>query len=156
MPSQLISPAFLNRIALETMSEPASADANLILQKITDFAEPAELLELFDEFCRCAMEEHYTWKEGGPGNLLFICELFEMMVEACYLLNRKRKKAGMRESKTDLAVKEFFRTYSLPEWKKEFHAWVEAAFAEFSIVENVETNTITRFQVRTRNLIKSL
>jgi len=146
MYGQVIHSAFLNRIALETMEDPTTVDPQYILQRIFEFAEPPELIELFDQFCICAMNEQYSWNEGGPGNLLFVCEQIEMFVEACSLLDKK----------TNEAVESFFKTYSLPQWKKEFHGWMEAAFADFSVVENVEPASISRFPGAVRELIRNV
>jgi hypothetical protein len=146
---------FLNRIALETMQDPMTVDPYFILEQLFEFAEPEEYIELFDQFSICAMNDNYSWNEGGPGNLLFICEKFELFAEVCYLLHLGNKD-GNKTFATDFKlIDEFFHQYTIQQWKKEFHDWVESAFADFSAMENIEAKSLLKFQEQTKNLLKA-
>jgi hypothetical protein len=154
----------LNRLILTEMKDPDKLDPYIILQEICDFEELQEMKKLFRKCCQVSLSEKYIWDEGIPGNLLYIYEQLEKLIESCYLIYKKKgfkKKLSKKTKQQDLekvkdhpelpaslilaefmnpriVINDFFETYSLLEWKQFLHSWMEAGLSNFSVLENIK------------------
>jgi len=168
---------FMNRLAMEEMADPLHLDPLPVLENIFGFAGFEELIEMFQQFCTSAMAEKYHWKEGSPGNLLFITEKMETLIEVSYLLCRRwpaklpkkikprgkdadncpfPTRLGSRERKQPLRVlKVFFKERSLPEWKQSLQTWREAALSNHSVLEDTDPLDIFPFARNMEKLIEA-
>jgi hypothetical protein len=153
----------LNRLALAGMKNPDKINPNLILREFCDVEELAEMKKLFQDSCKTALSDKYTWKDGSPGSLLFFYEQLELLIEACFLIYNKKgfKKRVLKKSKSArkkkltkypdfpcslnleeymnplIVIEDFFDQRSLLEWKQSLHSWTEAALSNFSVLENI-------------------
>ena len=80
----------LNRLILTEMKDPDKLNPYIILKEICDFENLQEMKKLFRKCCQVSLSEEYIWDEGIPGNLLYIYEQLEKLIESCYLIYRKK------------------------------------------------------------------
>src|SRR5277367_2339324 len=158
----------LNRLIMTEKKDPDKLDPYIILQEICDFENMQEMKKLFRKCCQVSLSEKYIWDEGIPGNLLYIYEQLEKLIECCYLIYGKKgfkKKVAKKVEEYDwnkakdhpelpaslslaefvnprLVINDFFETYSLLEWKQLLHAWMEAGLSNFSVLENIKTKDL--------------
>lgn len=153
-----LEPAFfLGRLVMEEGVHPYDLDSLLIIQRLFAFSPAREFKELLSKFINAAMEEKYSWPERSPGELLFIADRLEMLIEACFLLQktatRKQKKRMRVEDKVIevntlpialsaaeyrnpwMVLEHFFAYRSLGSWKKSVHQLLEASLSNYSAVE---------------------
>src|ERR1700722_13506269 len=92
----------LNRLAMTGMKNPDKINPYLILREFCDVEELAEMKKLFQDSCKTALSDKYTWKDGSPGSLLFFYEQLELLIEACFLIYNKKgfKKRVLKKSKS--------------------------------------------------------
>ena len=138
-----------------TEESPLAIDPESILANLALFASAEEYQELFDKFCQSALNEHYSWDEGGPGNLLFICERIEMLIEAAYLANINKTNSQQLKhcSETSYA---FFNRQSLGEWKREYNKWVQAAFNNETVSNEIPSSSIHPFILNMKMLLNCI
>ena len=158
----------LNRLILTEMKDPDKLDPYIILKEICDFEDLQEMKKLFRKCCQVSLSEKYIWDEGIPGNLLYIYEQLEKLIESCYLIYKKKgfkKKLTKKTKQKDfekgknhpelpaslsqaefvnprIVINDFFETYSLLEWKQCLHSWMEAGLSNFSVLENIKTKDL--------------
>lgn len=156
---------WLNRIAVQYNSDPFKANPLKVLKAFFDYAGRAEQIKAFDDFCRAALKDRYSWQHGSPANALHYGEQLELLIEACYLLHQQ---AGQYASKpynlvavpvTEfpmlLTSKEFsnpmafladfFEKRSLRRWKQWLHLFTTAALSNGSVAEEMEATHIFIF-----------
>jgi hypothetical protein len=158
----------LNRLMMTEMKDPDKIDPFIVLREFCEFEDQKEMKNLFRQCCQVSLSKKYSWKEGIPGNLLYIYEQFERLIEACFLINTKEtfKKRIVKLSKTDKekigenrpelptsisleeflnplnVIHDFFEKYDLMEWKQFIHAWMEAGLSNFSVLESIKTKEV--------------
>jgi len=158
----------LNRLILTEMKDPDKLNPYIILKEICDFENLQEMKKLFRKCCQVSLSEEYIWDEGIPGNLLYIYEQLEKLIESCYLIYRKKgfkkklaKKVKQHVWEKDMdnpvlpaslsleefvnpriVINDFFETYSLLEWKQFLHSWMEAGLSNFNVLENIKTKDL--------------
>ncbi|MCH5690859.1 hypothetical protein LWM68_45485 [Niabella sp. W65] len=159
-----VSPGYwLNRIAVHYNSDPFKANPVKVLQAFFDYAGRAEQIKAFDDFCRAALKDSYSWQHGSPANALHYGEQLELLIEACYLLHQQ---AGQLPSKPLVAVpvtelpmlltsKEFsnpmaflagfFEKRSLRRWKQWVQLFTTATLSNGSVAEEMEATHIFIF-----------
>ncbi len=147
---------FLNRIALHTMNDPYLAGPSELLDQIMDFAGPDELQDMFRELSDAAIKSSPNWKAGEPGNLLFISQKLEMLIECCFLLQTGNISISPGKENAVSTFKHFFQELPLPQWKFYLHEWCEAALSTESIWENEERDTLERYRVLLNNLLDAV
>jgi hypothetical protein len=158
----------LNRLMMTEMKDPDKIDPFTVLREFCEFEDQKEMKNLFRQCCQVSLSKKYSWKEGIPGNLLYIYEQFERVIEACFLINIKEtfRKQVERLAKTDkkkssinqpelptslsleefqsplIVINDFFKKYDLMEWKQFIHAWMEAGLSNFSVLESIKTKEV--------------
>ncbi|MGN7783837.1 hypothetical protein ACTJIJ_04900 [Niabella sp. 22666] len=161
-----VSPGYwLNRIAVHYNSDPFKANPVKVLQAFFDYAGRAEQIKAFDDFCRAALKDSYSWQHGSPANALHYGEQLELLIEACYLLHQQ---AGRYASKSYnpvavpvtefpmlLTSKEFsnpmafladfFEKRSLRRWKHWLQLFTTATLSNGSVAEEMEATHIFIF-----------
>ena len=90
--SKLKNDYFLNRIALEEMTNVDDINPINALHRIFNFATLPQMMELLRDFSSAAMENQFDCKKSDPGSLLYFANRLEEMIEACFLLNRNKNK----------------------------------------------------------------
>jgi hypothetical protein len=168
---------FLNRLALDEMTDPFSLDPYLVLKAVFDFYEPGELQQMFTQFCAASMTEEYSWNLGSPGDIVFLCEKIEQIVEACYLICQTKKKKLRKKlhnnykviesyqlpillsaneyERPAMVIEEFFKYQPLQKWKLALHIWMEAALSNHSVVESIEPPELLPFIDYMRKLFEA-
>jgi len=171
----------LNRLVLTEMKNPDKINPYVILRELCDFEDLHEVKKLFRKCCKASLSEKYSWKEGIPGNLLFIYEQMEKLIEACYLIyikngfnKRVTKKSKIQEEnkETDrpelptslsleefmnpqIVIKDFFDKYNLLEWKQLIHNWMEAGLSNFSVLENIKAKEVLPYVYGMEKLLEA-
>lgn len=171
--SETLKPGyFLNRIALDKMVNSESADPYNVIKDVFSFAQPDELHELFSNFCTAALADKYAWTDGSPSNLLVVSEKLELLIEAGYLISKEQKKKPLRKpgkkpvasghikslSETERenprqVIEEFFSSLSLAEWKRLLRSWTEAGLSRYTILDEVEAESVPLFCRQIEKLI---
>jgi len=169
---------FIYRLALaaDEKGQPAPVE---VIEEFFELGNINEIKRLFTAACGAALSEQYNWNNGSPGNLLYIYERLEMLVEAGFLLNtdkRKRKKLSRRlrramttktmqditlpsslnaeEIKNPiLVIQSFFMVGTLKEWKLALYAWLEAGLSQHEVLQNVEVASILPYHVHLQRLL---
>jgi hypothetical protein len=169
----------LNRLILTEMKDPDKLDPYIILREICDFENLQEMKKLFRKCCQVSLSEKYIWDEGIPGNLLYIYEQLEKLIESCYLIYKKKgfkkkltKKIKQKDWEKDhpelpaslsmaefanpmIVINDFFETYSLLEWKQLLHAWMEAGLSNFSVLVNIKTMDLLPYMYGMEKLLEA-
>ncbi len=171
----------LNRLILTEMKDPDKLDPYIILKEICDFEDLQEMKKLFRKCCQVSLSEKYIWDEGIPGNLLYIYEQLEKLIESCYLIHKKKgfkKKLTKKTKQKDfekgknhpelpaslsqaefvnprIVINDFFETYSLLEWKQCLHSWMEAGLSNFSVLENIKTKDLLPYVYGMEKLLEA-
>jgi hypothetical protein len=171
----------LNRLILTEMKDPDKLDPYNILKEICDLEDQQGMKKLFRKCCHVALSEKYSWDEGIPGNLLYIYEQWEKLIESCYLIYRKRgfNKKVVKKAKQDawekdkdhlvlpsslsseefmnpgIVIKDFFEKYSLLEWKQFIHSWLEAGLSNFSVLENIKGKEVLPYVYAMEKLLEA-
>jgi len=171
----------LNRLIMTEMKDPDKLNPYIILQEICDFEKLQEMKKLFKKCCQASLSEKYIWDEGIPGNLLYVYEQFEKLVESCYLIYREKgfkkkvekkgkeyvwdKSADHPELPSSLSseefmnprivINDFFEEYSLLEWKKFIHSWMEAGLSNFSVLENIKSKELLPYVYGMEKLLEA-
>lgn len=157
----------LNRLALHQQAAPHEANVLDVLEEVFEFASLQDMRELFGQFCQAALTTRYSWKEGSPGNLLYFIDMFEILIEASFLVqldpkrqHQKRNREAVQEKpefpanfrlsraerKEPLRVLEvLFKTTSLLEHKQQLQRWREAAFSNYSITDSADPGSVLHF-----------
>ncbi|MGN6294795.1 MAG: hypothetical protein ACTHMV_18745 [Chitinophagaceae bacterium] len=137
-----------------------------------------EILELFDQFCKTAQENTYSWPGISPGSLLKFIEDIEQLMEAAFLIwNDKdsdlEKKLNSESSyisvedlpihlnsseyKQPFFVLEFFFTFqNINQWKSILHEWLHASLSLMTITEISNNTSCLFFQNSLKKLIEGL
>lgn len=162
MPHSLIKyDTLFNRLIINEMKNIDCIDPDKILDNIFKEVNPGELTEDFNSFCIAALSEKYAWKEGNPGNLLYLSELLEQTLEASFLIYHKRAKddnnvAGLIvQDQCFEALNILFTGISLLEWKIALHHWTMAGLSDHSVIENVSPSDILPFVRGVEKLIET-
>jgi hypothetical protein len=171
----------LNRLIMTEMKDPDKLNPYSVLQEICDFEKLQEMKKLFRKCCQASLSEKYIWDEGIPGNLLYIYEQFEKLVESCYLIYRKKgfKKKVSKKTKEyawdksadhpelpsslsseefmnpRIVINDFFEEYSLLEWKIFIHSWMEAGLSNFSVLENIKSKELLPYVYGMEKLLEA-
>ncbi len=161
----ILSGYWLNRIATQYNSDPFKANPVKVLKAFFDYAGRVEQIKAFDDFCRAALKDSYSWQHGSPANALHYGEQLELLIEACYLLHQQ---AGQYASKSYnpvavpvtefpmlLTSKEFsnpmafladfFEKRSLRRWKHWLQLFTTATLSNGSVAEEMEATHIFIF-----------
>ncbi|HTQ28161.1 MAG TPA: hypothetical protein VMI35_08540 [Puia sp.] len=155
---------FLNRLALVHPVDPTTINPYAVLRDIFQTDSSTGFIQQFRESCQSALSQNYAWKEGCPGNLLFLHERLEMLLEACYLIyvqkSGSKKKwlplkkkyfkklalpcpLSMQELDNPYLVLESFFSYrGLREWKQDMHEWLEAGLSNQTVSEIIEPESL--------------
>ncbi len=141
----------------------------------------AEMKKLLMAACNAALTEEYTWQQGGAGNLLYLYEQLETLIEACYIVckDKKRKRKIIKKIRrlvkrkqlnfvvlpSALSVKEignpltviheFFNFYTLKHWKKALYAWLEAGLSNYTVQQSVEPRPILLYHLQLQRLMEA-
>ena len=171
----------LNRLILTEMKDPDKLDPYIILREICDFENLQEMKKLFRKCCKVSLSDKYIWDEGIPGNLLYIYEQMEKLIESCYLIYNKKgfkKKLSKKTPQRDLkkgkdhpelpaslslaefanpgiVINDYFETYSLLEWKQLLHSWMEAGLSNYSVLENMKTKGLLPYVYGMEKLLEA-
>lgn len=171
----------LNRLILTEMKDPDKLDPYIILKVICDFENLQAMKKLFRKCCQVSLSEKYIWDEGIPGNLLYIYEQLDKLIESCYLIYKKKgfkKKLTRKTNQQNLekvkdhpelpaslslaefvnpriVINEFFETYGLLEWKQFLHSWMEAGLSNFSVLENIKTKDVLPYVYGMEKLLEA-
>jgi hypothetical protein len=163
------------------MKDPDKLNPYIILQEICDFEGVQEMKKLFRKCCQVSLSEKYSWDEGIPGNLLYIYEQLEKLIESCYLIYIKKgfKQKAKKKTKqhdweigTDhpvlpaslsweefmnprIVINDFFEKYSLLEWKQFIHSWMEAGLSNFSVLENIKAKEVLPYVYGMEKLLEA-
>lgn len=157
----------LNRIAATHKVDPLKASPLGILQEFFNYANPAEHIKAFDEFCRAALKEKYCWRRGSPANALHYSEQLELLIEAAYLLFIKLPKHSLHFKKYSTSLSamndeyansshfltHFFSQASLKKWKTWLQAFTHAAIAKGSAADEMKAVDIYVFVESVKQLL---
>lgn len=169
---------YLNRLSLMA-GKHGTIKPFVVIKDFFQVAGIIEMKKMFNGTCRSALTENYSWHQGCPGNLLYFYERLEMLVEACFLIdkNKKRKRKINRKLKllfrkkdlqdavlpsalsaTEISdpfvvIQSFFECYTLRQWKKALYAWMEAGLSDFNVLENIEPPSILVYHLQIQKLM---
>lgn len=128
---------FLNRIAIIYKGNPLKVPPLQVIKDFFTYAQPAEHLKAFDEFCLAALSDQYSWRRGSPGNALYYSEQLELLIEAAYLLYQKPQPKDKYHELLCETLQSFFNYASLAKWKKRHHAFTHAALSKSSVADEL-------------------
>ncbi|WP_346239611.1 hypothetical protein ABDK00_018210 [Niabella insulamsoli] len=163
---------FLNKTASYYKCNPLKADPIRILKDHFEFDEPKGHIEAFNDFCRAALNDHFNWNNGSPGNAAYYGEKLELLIEAAYLIHDKSKKYQLKKRHaTAISIqfmpmplnaaefnnpliyfKRFFDYQPLSHWKKTLTALSSACISNFSAAEEVELSDLLESYNRIQKL----
>ena len=169
---------FVYRLALasDANGQPPPTE---VIEEFFELGNITEIKRLFTAACGAALSEQYNWNSGSPGNLLYIYERIETLIEACFILyteKRKRKNLSRRLRRSTapefandillpssltaeeiknpvLVIQSFFKVGTLKEWKLALYAWLEAGLSEYDVLQNVEITSILPYHVHLQRLL---
>ncbi|PZR27218.1 MAG: hypothetical protein DI535_11225 [Citrobacter freundii] len=144
---------FLNKLALHHSINSLSVEPLNVIVRLFAKRPYPEMLELFEDFCEAAVAPAFCWKKT-PGELLGFAEELEQLIEACYLLYRNRRSTPSASAQLK-PLKDFFHTFSLPDWKRILHEWTRAALSPNSIAESGKPMEMIPFVRGMEELMKS-
>lgn len=128
---------YLNRIAITYKGNPLKVSSLQVLKDFFTYAQPAEHIKAFDEFCLAALHDQYRWRRGSPGNALYYSEQLELLIEAAYLLHQKPHSKDKLDKVLIETLRSFFNYASLAKWKKRHHAFMHAALSKSSVADEL-------------------
>jgi hypothetical protein len=164
---------YLNRLALEEMADLYTK----VLKAFFKFDTVQGTIKSFNAACQAALAEEYNWKQGSPGNLVYLYERLEMFLEAYYLIKNKQHKKVRHKKVTksikidfeksvlpcplsleelqdpDGIINQFFDFNRLEEWKRLTHLWMESGISNFSIADNLQPDELLTYYQHIEKLI---
>lgn len=135
---------FLNRIAITYKGNPLKVPPLQVIKDFFTYAQPAEHIKAFDEFCLAALYDQYRWRRGSPGNALYYSEQLELLIEAAYLLYQESQSKDKLDKVLIETLQFFFNYASLAKWKKRHHAFTHAVLSKSSVADELSAITIFR------------
>lgn len=135
---------FLNRIAITYKCNPLKIPPLQVIKDFFTYAQPAEHIKAFDEFCLAALYDQYRWRRGSPGNALYYSEQLELLIEAAYLLYQESQRKDKLDKVLIETLQSFFNYASLAKWKKRHHTFTYAVLSKSSVADELSAVTIFR------------
>ena len=145
---------FLNRIAITYKGNPLKVPPLQVIKDFFTYAQPAEHLKAFDEFCLAALSDQYSWRRGSPGNALYYSGQLELLIEAAYLLYQKPQPKDGRNKLLIETLQSFFNYASLAKWKKRHHAFTHAALSKSSVADELSPIVVYKHTAYLKQLMK--
>ena len=153
MNKRLYLGCYLNRIAIAYNCNPLKVPPLQVIKDFFTYAQPAEHLKAFDEFCLAALHDQYRWRRGSPGNVLYYSEQLELLIEAAYLLHQKPHSKDKLDKVLIETLRSFFNYASLAKWKKRHHAFMHAALSKSSVADELSPVIIYKCTAFLKKLI---
>ncbi|MGE9310645.1 hypothetical protein ACLOAU_03340 [Niabella sp. CJ426] len=146
---------YLNRIAITYKGNPLKVSSLQVLKDFFTYAQPAEHLKAFDEFCLAALHDQYRWRRGSPGNALYYSEQLELLIEAAYLLYRQPSPKKEHDELLMKTLNDFFLHASLRQWKNRHLAFTHAALSKSSVADELPATVVYRHTAYIKQLLMS-
>jgi hypothetical protein len=143
----------LNRIAATNKGNPLKVPPLQVIKDFFTYAQPAEHIKAFDEFCLAALYDQYRWRRVSPGNALYYSEQLELLIEAAYLLYQESQSKDKLDKGLIETLQSFFNYASLAKWKKRHHAFTYAVLSKSSVADELSAVTIFRHIAFLKKLI---